>query len=201
MADAEQAQRLGEQPGDVAGAVVGHDPLDLDAVLANQRAARTRKPVVEDRALVGQDLDVGEPCGVIDRDMEEVVANADCPAPAVAGDAVADIGEAGELLDVEVDQLPRPLTLITADRFRLGQVLQATEPASLKPPATVERASVSLMAIASAVSRYSRRNRSIRATVASARRLVIRSGREERFSSPANHRASSAPATCAPSAR
>lgn len=99
--------------------------------------------------LIGQDLDAGEPCGVVDGDMEEVVADALAGAAAVAGDAMADTLEAGELLDVEVD-----------------------------------KASASLPAIASPVSRYSRRSCSIRAIAASASRLATVHGRDERFSSP-----------------
>jgi len=49
----------------------------------------------------------------------------------------------------------------------------------------VERANLSCVAISSAVSRYSRRSRSIMSIQGSAVRLAIEAGREERFSSPA----------------
>ena len=61
---------------------------------------------------------MGEPRGVVDCHMEEVVAHAPARPEAIAGDAVADLAEAGELLDVEVQELARPLALIADDRRR-----------------------------------------------------------------------------------
>ena len=56
-------------------------------------------------ALVGQDLGEGDARGVVEADVDELPAGAAALAGALAGDAVADLLEAAELLDVEVDQL------------------------------------------------------------------------------------------------
>ena len=70
----------------IGRAVVGHHPLDGDA----EAGEPSDGPVEESHgtflALVGQDLAVGEPGGVVDRDVQEVPADAARPAAAVAGD-------------------------------------------------------------------------------------------------------------------
>ena len=133
MADAEHPQRLAEVPGDVTGAVVGHHPLDPDAARpepaqrADQEAGGGAAP------LVGQHFDVGKPRGIVDGHVEEVVAHALARSEAVAGDAVADALEAGELLDIEVYELARPLALTAANRHRRLQALEPPDPTPLQP--------------------------------------------------------------------
>lgn len=131
--DAQHPQHLAEQPGDVAGPIVGHHPLDPDAARpepaqgANEEACRRSPP------LIRQHFHIGKTGGVIDGHMQEVVAHAFTrPAP-VAGDAVADTREAGELLDVEMDQFARPLALIASDRLLGHQRGKASEPHSRQP--------------------------------------------------------------------
>src|SRR6185436_8893003 len=108
------ARRIGSgadmaQPGLAAGGakvvasisrtVVGHDSLDGDAV-AGEPAER---PVEEgDGArllLVGQDLGVGEPRGIVDAGMQHVIPDAAVAVDPgmVAGDAVADAVDAAKL--------------------------------------------------------------------------------------------------------
>ena len=66
--------------------------------------------------LVCEHLDVSKPCGVINGDVDTVVADASRAALlAVAGDAVADLSKAGELFDVDMDQVSGMLPLVALD--------------------------------------------------------------------------------------
>lgn len=133
VTDREHAKGLLEEPGDIAGAVVGHHPLDPDAALLEPAERPHEEAGGGGAPLVRQHLHVGEPGGIVDGDMEEVVAGAFACSPPVASDAVADPLEAGELLDVEMQELARPLALIAAHRRGLVQALEASEPAPLQP--------------------------------------------------------------------
>ena len=73
--------------------------------------------------LVGEYLHVSEAGGVVDRHVEEVVADTLALAETVAGDSVTDAGKAGELLDVEMQELAWPLALVAAHRRGLVQAL------------------------------------------------------------------------------
>lgn len=84
---------------------------------ANQASARARGAVL---ALVGQHLDVGEPRGIVDGDVQVLSAGALDTIAAVACDAVAGPGDTAELLDIDMNELSGPLALITDDgRFRI----------------------------------------------------------------------------------
>src|SRR5260221_14256091 len=68
-------------------------------------------------ALIGQKLGEGDAGSVIDGDVEKLPSGAaGVIALAVASDAVADPLDAGELLDIEVDEFTRVLTLVAAHR-------------------------------------------------------------------------------------
>src|SRR5260221_7729827 len=68
-------------------------------------------------ALIGQKLGEGDAGSVIDGDVEKLPSGAaGVIALAVASDAVADPLDAGELLDIEVDEFARVLTLVAAHR-------------------------------------------------------------------------------------
>jgi hypothetical protein len=102
-----------------------------------------------------------------------------------AADAMADLVDSTELLDVDVDQLAGALSLVAIRRF--GRL----EPAAL-PKAdpqgtaeTVESAIPSTSAISAAVNR-SRRSAAIVTTRASGVRPGTRCGAEERSSSPSS---------------
>jgi hypothetical protein len=80
-------------------------------------------------ALVGQDLDEGDARGVVEADVDELPADATALAGPLTGDAVADLLEAAELLDVEVDQLAGVGALVAPDRRGRRQVLEPAQPA------------------------------------------------------------------------
>src|SRR5712691_2935723 len=92
----------GEDVGEVAGAVVGHKAADPDAVAAKPGQGAPEKPHARDALLIGQDLDVGQPGGIIDGHVHELPADAAHPAAAIARDAVPDAPDPAELLDVDM---------------------------------------------------------------------------------------------------
>ena len=54
--------------------------------------------------LVSEVLDVGQPCGIVDRHVDPVVSvTSGAALLAVTGDAMPHLAEAGQLLDVDVD--------------------------------------------------------------------------------------------------
>src|SRR5690606_7115222 len=127
--EAEVGAGLPEGPGAIAGAVVGHDAGDGDAEAAVVGDGGLEEGNGALLLLVGQDLREGDARGVVDADVDELPAAAAAAivAGVMAGDAVADLVEAAELLDVEVDQLARLLALVAADRLGRLQVAQSAE--------------------------------------------------------------------------
>ena len=85
--------------------------------------------------LICQHPHEGNASGVVDRDVNPFIANTRGVALlAVAGDAVYDLAEAGQLLDVDVDQVAGCLALVALQR-RLGlQIPQPTQPQAIKSP-------------------------------------------------------------------
>jgi hypothetical protein len=85
--------------------------------------------------LVGEHLDVSKPCGVINGDVDTVVADAGRAAlPPVTGDAVADLAKTGELFDVDMDQVSRMLPLV-ALHWRFGfEISQPPETKEVEHP-------------------------------------------------------------------
>jgi hypothetical protein len=117
VAQAEQPAGLAKQARDVARAIVGHHPLDPDA-LALEPAQRTDQEAGGRLAfLVRQDLDIGEPRGVVDGDVHELPTDLAVLAVPITGDAMADPGEAGELHGVEMDQLAGPCAVVAPRRL------------------------------------------------------------------------------------
>jgi hypothetical protein len=111
-------------------AVVGHDPLELDAVAGEPGERPFEEGNRAGLALVRQDLGVRQARGVIDRDVQVLPADAtvavDHAGPA-AGDAVADAGDLAELLGVDVDELTGTLALVAHDWCRRIEALEAAE--------------------------------------------------------------------------
>src|SRR5438034_7227260 len=133
MLEAEIAAGLGEGLRSVAGAVVGHDT----------RYRNTEAGVIGDRRfeesdstllfLVGQDLREGDAGSVVDADMDELPAGAAGLALLrITGDAMADLAEAAELLDVDVDHLAGVLAFVAPDRFGRLDVAQPRQPGDRK---------------------------------------------------------------------
>src|SRR6188474_2655360 len=93
------------------------------------------------RLLVRHDHGEGDARGVVDADMDELPAGAftsgPCVAlpPAVAGDAVADLVEAAELLDVDVDELAGVLAFVAPHRLGRLEVPEAAQAGALEDAA------------------------------------------------------------------
>jgi len=119
----------GERLGDVGGAVVAHHPAALDPLAVEPGDSTTEKADHRWFLLVWQHLDVRQPHGVIDGDMDLVVANTSGAALLpIAGDAVTHLPEPGQRLDVDVDQVSRPLPFVPLDRwfgFQIPETAQA----------------------------------------------------------------------------
>jgi len=120
VADAERAASERVDRGDVGGAVVGQDALDVDAVAAVERDRAAQEADRGGGFFVGEHFGVGQSGGVVDGDVHEVPASFATDAPggvgvgagvvlAGAGDAFAGAADdPPEFLDVDVDQLARP---------------------------------------------------------------------------------------------
>jgi hypothetical protein len=74
-------------------------------------------------------------CGVVDGDVDTVVADPSRAALlAITRDAVTDLAETGQLLDIDVDQVARCLALVALN-WRLGvQVSQPTQAQPVQDP-------------------------------------------------------------------
>ena len=99
----------GIAPGEglVAGTVVGHDPLDAHAEALVVSDGGLQEGDGADCFFVRLDLGESDPGVVVDTDVDEFPAlvAAGSMTGAIAGDAVTDLGEAAQFLDVDVDQL------------------------------------------------------------------------------------------------
>jgi hypothetical protein len=103
---------------------------------------------------------------------------------AVAGDAMPDVLDATELLDVDVHELTWPLTLVAVGRLERLQRERFPSPIRSSTAETVEIGIASSSPISAAVIR-TRRSAAIAATYSSLVRPGTRCGAEERSSSPA----------------
>jgi hypothetical protein len=112
------------------------------------------------------------PAGVADPPTVLRVGRAAAALAAVAGDGVTGNDDPAELLDVDVDQLARPLTLVT-----------------LRLPETVESAIPSVSAISAPVKR-NRLSAAIASTLRSSVRFATDRGAEDRSSKPSSPSAS-----------
>src|ERR1019366_538053 len=138
MLEAHGLAGVAEGSGSIAGTVVGHDAGygDGEAFVVGEGGLQEGDGAFF--LLVGQDLAEGDARGVVDADVDELPSGAPAPlagraplAGPIAGDAVADLLEAAELLDVDVDQLAGGLALIA--HHGLGR-LQVPDPAEPGPP-------------------------------------------------------------------
>jgi hypothetical protein len=107
--------------GDVGAAVVGEQPLDVDAVVAVVRERAAEEADGCGGAFVGQHFGVGEAAVVVDGDVHELPAGFASHAPGGVGVAAGVVLllavapafagaslDPAELLDVDVHELARP---------------------------------------------------------------------------------------------
>src|SRR5258708_5920623 len=109
--DFEQPQCLRVTTGSEAGAVVGHDAIDLDAMGPEEAQRVKEKAQAGSTFFIGQDFRISDAGVVVDCQMQIFPTDpaAVALALAIAGDAVADLLETTQLLDIDMDDLARVL--------------------------------------------------------------------------------------------
>ncbi len=146
VVDPEPFDRGGVDFGAVAGAVVGHDALHVDAMLGEPGDRSFQERDAGGAFLVGEDLDVGEAAGVVDRDVDVLPAGlVGAPvALAAAGDSMTGTFEPAELLDVDVDQLAGVAAAVPVRWFRWLEPRQPVQPEAAQHRAHRRRRHVQL---------------------------------------------------------
>ena len=134
MAQSSRAASLSQEFRDVAGAIVGHDALDLDAQGAevSQRGMKEFDGTV--LTFIGHDAGEGDTGSIVDSDMDVFPACAADFVAAVAGDAVAGPLDASELFDIEVEELTGCRSLVAVHGRRRLQQRKAVESVVAQDP-------------------------------------------------------------------
>ena len=134
--DGESFAGIAPGEGPVAGTVVGHDAFDGDAEALVVSDGGLEEGRGADGLFVGLDLGDGDAGMVVDTDVDELPAFV-APgslAGAITGDAVPDLGEAAEFLDVDVDYLAGLGAFVAALRLGGFEVAPAVEAVSGQDP-------------------------------------------------------------------
>lgn len=96
-------------------AVVRHDPLDGDPLGGEPSGGPDKEHGAGVAALVRQHLDIGNAAVIVDGHMHIVISDAlGALAPVKPGDAMPCLVEASELLNVQVQQIARSVSFVTA---------------------------------------------------------------------------------------
>ena len=129
-----------EPTGYVTGAVVGHDGLDSHSTTPEPSDRASKEGGRGRGSLVGQHFGVGQTGGIVDRDVDELPPDAADTSGAITVDAVADAADASELLDIDVDQFPRALLLVSDDGLSRFQTLSPRQTRTGQDPSHGGRA-------------------------------------------------------------
>ena len=135
------------EAGLVTRAVVGDDAFAGDSVSITERSGSRPESGRGGALFVVEDLGIDQPGSVIERGVDEPIADLTTPrrfacVSTPAGAMSAAIRDRGDLLHVHVDQLARPVALITTNWCR-GRPVTAIEPADpfdMKDPLDRRRA-------------------------------------------------------------
>ena len=111
----------GEGVREIAHAVVTHDPPDADPEVGKPLTRPLQKPGAVGAALRHAHLDVGQPRGIVDRDVGVFVADAALFRRQIAGDAMANALDPRQRLDIDVHQVTGRGPFIPADRWPGGR--------------------------------------------------------------------------------
>ena len=111
----EIAAGLREQGGAEARAVVGHDAADRDAEVGEVGHGLAEEAAGGGRFFVRQQGGEGDAGVVVDGDIKKLPAGAAGFILGIAGDAMAGLGDAGQLLDVDVQQVAGSGVLVAHD--------------------------------------------------------------------------------------
>jgi hypothetical protein len=118
MAQAEALAGLGKELGDVAGAIVAHDGVSLDAEGAEVAQGSLEEGDGALLAFIGHDASKSDAGGIINSDVDIFPAGAFDQIATVACNAVTGSLDAGEFFDVQVNELTWKRTFIAPDRGR-----------------------------------------------------------------------------------
>jgi len=121
MDEAVRAARCGKGTRPVAGAVVTEDAVHADAAAPEPRHGAAHEAADRGARLIGQDFGVRHARAVVDADMDEFPADAARLAATIAGDAMADVPDAPEFLDVDMQQLAGARPLVADDGRARGE--------------------------------------------------------------------------------
>src|SRR5258708_17970761 len=127
VAQAESGAGGGEAVRAIAGAVVGHDAGDFDAVAGVPGDEASKEGGSGWGSFVSQNFGISQTGGVVDSDVNELPAGSSTALSAVACDAVADDLNPAQLLGVDVDELPGMVSLVAADGFFRVEGLEPRE--------------------------------------------------------------------------
>jgi len=127
LGEAAGAAQGGQAVGPIGRPVVREDALHDNAASSEPGEGAPQKAGDGDGPLIRQDFGVGHAGAIINADVDKLPADAARPGPSVPGDAMADPADAAQLLDVEMEQLPRLRPFIPpagGDRLRRPQPRQ-----------------------------------------------------------------------------
>ena len=126
MFEAESGDGDAHEVRAVAGAVVGVETLGVDAVLAEEGERGVEEGDGTGGRFVWEELGESEAGVIVDGDVEIFPADAaDMIGLAIAGDAVAEAFDAGQLFDVEMNEFARRGTLVALDGRWWGELSEA----------------------------------------------------------------------------
>lgn len=125
LADAKFPRALREDQGAIAAPVVRQDALHGDALLGVPGDRAFEEPGGRLAALIAEDLPIAEARVIVDGDVGVLITHAPRAAAAIAMDAMPELADAPQLLDIQVDQLPGIVAIVAHDGARW---LQPVEP-------------------------------------------------------------------------
>src|ERR1035437_5447837 len=124
----EFVHELAIQPVAIAGTVIAVDAAEGDAEAIEVGAGHEEEADRRLVALIGQDGGEADARVVVDSNVQVLVAGAARLLAEDAGDAMPGLADAGQALDVEVDQIARTLVFVALDRRRRVERAQAIHP-------------------------------------------------------------------------
>jgi len=128
-------QKIYNNRDNAGRAVVDHHQPALDAQSVEPGDSSAEKADHRWLLLIRQYLDVGQACGVIDGNMDPVVADAvGATLLAITGDAVALLPEPRQRLHVDMNQVARVRPLVPLRRWFGFQVPQSPQPQTAESP-------------------------------------------------------------------
>ncbi len=125
--DVELVEGIAEAPVSVAGAVIGKDAADGDAEAGVKGAGHEEEEDGGAMTLIGEDGGEGDAGMVIDGDVQVLPAGAASFPAAVAVDAMAGVHDAGQTLDIQVQQVSRVVVFVANHRGRRVQGAQLAQ--------------------------------------------------------------------------